>query len=104
MAQFDVHRNRDAQTRELYPYLLDLQTDMLDRLATRIVAPLALATELGPPIKLLNPAFEVEGVAVVLSTQELAGVRLEVLGDVVTTLAPHRAEIIASLDFLFTGI
>jgi len=47
MAQFDVHRNRDVHTRDLFPYLLDVQTDMLDRLATRVVAPLALAAGLG---------------------------------------------------------
>ena len=104
MAQFDVHRNRDGHTRDLYPYLLDLQTDMLDRLATRVVAPLAVAEGLGPPIGLLNPTFEIEGVAVVLSTQELAGVHREVLGDVVTSLAQQRAEIIAALDLLFSGI
>ena len=104
MAQFDVHRNCNAHTRELYPFLLDLQTDLLERLATRVVAPLAAADGVGPPIRLLNPVFEVDGVAVVLSTQELAGVHRDVLGDVVTSLAEHRAEIIAALDLLFTGI
>ncbi len=37
MAQFDVHRNRASRE---YPYLLDLQADLLRDLATRVVAPL----------------------------------------------------------------
>jgi hypothetical protein len=35
MAQFDVYRNPNAATRERMPYLLDVQPDLLDALATR---------------------------------------------------------------------
>jgi toxin CcdB len=38
-----------------------------------------------------------------MSTSELAGVNLYALGDKVCSLKEHRAEIIAALDFLFTG-
>lgn len=40
MAQFDVYRNANPATRARIPYLLDVQLDLLDPLATRVVVPL----------------------------------------------------------------
>jgi toxin CcdB len=40
--QFDVYRNPDASTRSRFPYLLDIQSDLLDSLSTRVVVPLAV--------------------------------------------------------------
>lgn len=40
---------------------------------------------------------------VVMSTAELAGVPVKILGRKVTSLIDNRNEIIAALDFLFTG-
>ena len=40
MAQFDVYRNANPATRTRVPYLLDLQSDLLDPLGTRVVVPL----------------------------------------------------------------
>ena len=104
MAQFDVYFNPNAATRKSIPYLLDVQADLLDTLATRVVVPLILAEEMGLAAKHLNPQFKIKGVAVVMSTAELAGVPNRSLGDKVTTLKSKRDEIIAALDMLFTGI
>jgi toxin CcdB len=104
MAQFDVHRNPDPASRDLYPYLLDLQTDMLARLATRVVAPLAVASQAGPAARVLNPTFEIEGTTVILSTPELAAIRRDALGEMVVSLQPHRDDIISALNLLFTGL
>ena len=103
MAQFDVYQNPNQKTQEAIPYLLDLQSDLLDDLATRLVAPLIKTPSIGKPILHLNPRLEVEGVAVVLSTAELAGVLKDTLGRKIGSLKEHRAEIIAALDFLITG-
>jgi toxin CcdB len=48
--------------------------------------------------------FKIKGVAVVMSTAELAGVPNRALGEKVTSLKNKRDEIIAALDLLFTGI
>jgi len=104
MAQFDVYRNPNPETAALIPYLLDVQADLLGRLATRVVAPLVLASELGKPAKYLNPCFDIEGVAVVMSTPELAGVPVRAMGACVLSLAHRRQDIIAALDMLFTGV
>lgn len=104
MAQFDVYRNLNDATRNAIPYLLDVQAELLDRLATRVVVPLVLAEEMGLAARQLNPQFKVESVSVVMSTAELAGVSSRSLGDKVASLANKRTEIIAALDLLFTGI
>jgi len=104
MAQFTVYRNPNAQTRQRTPYLLNVQSDLLDVLATSVVVPLVPAADMGVPARHLNPQFDIEGVTVVMSTAELAGVPRQALGAPVTTLVAQRSEILAALDFLFTGI
>lgn len=63
------------------PYLLDIQADLLDGLATRVVVPQVLVDAMGAGIKQLHPHFKVKGQAVVLSTAELAGVSARILGE-----------------------
>lgn len=104
MAQFDVYLNPNPDTRKSIPYLLDVQAELLNTLATRVVVPLILAEEMGLAAKHLNPQFKIKGVAVVMSTAELAGVPNRSLGDKVASLKSKRDEIIAALDLLFTGI
>ena len=103
MAQFDVYENPNEETNQTVPYLLDLQADLLDNLATRVVVPLVAATLIGRAVKHLNPRFKIEGEAVFMSTAELAGVPRSALGEKVASLRKQRKEIIAALDFLFTG-
>lgn len=103
MAQFDVYENRNPETKSTIPYLLDLQADLFDNLATRVVAPLITVAAMGKDAKHLNPRFRINQITVIMSTAELAGVNRHVLGDRVCSLKEHRTEIIASLDFLFTG-
>ena len=104
MAQFDVYLNPNPDTRKAIPYLLDVQTDLLDTLATRVVVPLVLAKEMGMAAKQLNPKFTIKGAAVVMSSAELAGIAKRSLGDKVMSLKNKREEIISALDLLFTGI
>ena len=103
MAQFDVYLNPNADTRKSIPFLLDVQAELLDMLSTRIVVPLVLAEEMSPA-RNLNPQFKIKGIAVVMSTAELAGIQNRALGEKVTSLKSKRDEIIAALDLLFTGI
>jgi hypothetical protein len=40
MSRFDVHANPDVGERKHTPYLVDVQNDFIDGLATRVVIPL----------------------------------------------------------------
>jgi toxin CcdB len=103
MAQFDVYENPNEETKQLIPYLLDVQSELLKALATRVVVPLVAASAVGKPIQHLNPQFTVRHTSVFMSTAELAGVPVRSLGEKVGSLREQRHEIIAGLDFLFTG-
>ena len=47
MAQFDVHRNAGLNT-AIIPYMVVVQTDLLDDMATRVVIPLVKLSEMRP--------------------------------------------------------
>ena len=102
MAQFDVYRNA---RRGPFPLLLDVQADLLDRIATRVVVPLMTTKRYGArPISRLNPTATIGGVEYVLVFQELAAIPAAVLRTRVDSLAPRRTELVAALDLLFAGI
>jgi len=102
MAQFDVFQNPRAG---VFSLLVDIQSDMLSRLQTRVVVPMTTVKKLGAkPIGLLNPIVKVDGTEYVLVVQDLASVPLSALSKRVTSVASKRAEIVAAIDLLVTGI
>jgi toxin CcdB len=102
MAQFDLFRHGRNKR---YPFLLDLQADLLRDLATRVVAPLTPVKRVGgKAISRLNPIVEVEGARYAVLFQELAALPVMALGAPAGSLRTRRDELIAALDLLFTGI
>lgn len=104
MAQFDVFHNKNHDTKNEIPFLLDIQASLLDSLATRVVVPLAMLKQFGKPAKYLNPIFTIDNKKVVMMTPELAGVSVKILGNKVISLSAFRQDIMNALDFLITGI
>ena len=105
MAQFDVYRNPNPATRSRIPFLLDVQAELLDSLATRVVVPLCRPDVLGgKAAERLNPEFEIEGRKVIMLTPELAGIPRKTLGERIGNLAAGRNSVIAALDLALTGI
>ncbi len=105
MTQFTVYRNPNPETKDTYPYLLDIQSDLISDLSTRVVVPLAPATAMkDTAIKLLMPILDIEGKLHVMVTPQLAGISKKQLGALVADLSSERDAIIAALDLLITGI
>ena len=104
MAQFDVYPNRDEESKRRFPYLLDVQDDMLDILSTRVVIPLMPVNSEAMSMEKLNPVLSIDGQQYLASVPELAGVRKSILAQPVANLSENRDEIIAALDVLFTGV
>ncbi|MFN0252050.1 MAG: CcdB family protein [Kofleriaceae bacterium] len=101
MAQFDLY----ATPKGIASFLVDLQSDTLARLETRIVAPLvAVRRHEGKPVARLHPVVTLKGAAYLVVMDELAAVDSHLLGSRVGSLAHHRSDLIAALDLLFTGI
>ncbi len=103
MAHLDVFRNPDATTANVIPYVVDVQSELLAGLPTHIVIPLAYPEAIETPILRLNPKVGVGRTVLVALTQDMASVSNRLLKKPVTNLSPHRDEILAALDFLFTG-
>ena len=102
MAQFDLYLPARPMR---VAYFIDLQTDFLDRLDTVVVAPLVpeeLAEFRGH--RSLSPRFTIEGKEHVLEAVHLAAIERRMLGPKVGSLAEKRYDILAALDFIFTGI
>jgi toxin CcdB len=101
MARFDVHRNLGDSAR--VPYLLDVQSDFLAALRSRVVVPLVPLARFGKPMTRLNPIFEIDGVPHAMATTDLAGVDIRMLGKIVASLAAERDRITQAIDFLLQG-
>lgn len=104
MAQFDVYANTNRDTSEIFPYLLDIQADVLKDLPTRVVVPLVLCSALNKTIPILTPQFKIIETEVRMLTPQLVGVQMHVLGTRICSLKERRGEIIAALDLLVTGV
>ncbi len=70
MPRFDLHPMPGGRPGAL----LDGQAGLLDHLHTRVVVPLLPRDGAPPPIRDLNPVFEVQGAALVMATQALVAV------------------------------
>ena len=105
MSQFTVYRNKSARTRTRFPFLLDIQSDLLDPLATRVVVPLSPASSTrARSMQTLMPTISVEEKPYLMVTPQLSGVAVSELGSVVADASADRHKIVAALDFLLAGV
>ena len=98
MARYDVYPNPSGRG-----YLVDLQTDLLDIINTRVVAPLVPASSAPALAGRLNPVFLIEGGQYVMITQSLAAVPAHILDKPVANLSANFAEITNAVDMVFQG-
>ncbi|MGF6603726.1 toxin CcdB [Paraburkholderia sp. GAS448] len=101
MARFDVYAN-SGKGRASTPYLVDVQSDFLEGLSTRVVVPLIEAASF-PPGKLpadFTPSFDIGGIRCILHPAFVAAVPSSELGPKAGSLVDHRDQITAALDRL----
>ena len=98
MAQYDVFQNPEGSG-----YLLDVQSDLLDGLSTRLVIPLLLASQAPRPATRLNPVMRIADESHIMVTQFMAAVPHKLLQTQVTSAAWMRDEITAAIDMLTHG-
>jgi toxin CcdB len=105
MSQFTLYKNNDKSTATAYPFFVDVQSELLDTLNTRLVIPLT-------PLELLEkkvpshlcPTIHLDEGYFVILTHQMASVPTKFLQDPINDLSTFRDEIIAAVDFLITGI
>jgi toxin CcdB len=69
--------------------VLDVQSDILEPLNTRIVVPLMPLATAPTPARRLNPTFEIEGASYVMVTQFMSAVSLAELRKPAANLGAH---------------
>lgn len=105
MSQFTLYKNNDKNTSKTYPFFVDVQSELLDGLNSRMVIPLAPAALLDnrSPTHLC-PVIHLDDGDFVILTQQMTSVPARILTQPVNDLSIFRNEIIAAIDFLITGI
>lgn len=97
MAQYDVYL---GENNALW---LDVQSDLVSDLNTRIIVPLLPANTAPKPARRLNPIFEIKGKSYVCVPQFLSAIPVSQLSNVVSNLSVNRDDITAALDMVFQG-
>lgn len=98
MAQYDVYRGWAADT-----FLVDVQSNLLDELSTRVVIPL-LPADAGPQkVKRLYPQIKIEGRDYILATSLLASVSVSALQGKKVNLLDRHDEISDAIHMLIHG-
>ncbi len=105
MPQFIVYENTNRVKKKEYPYLLDVQSNLLNELRTTVVIPLCPKSIMGGTvISKLCPIFVIDNKEFVAMTQQIAGIDRKVLGKEICELSHYRSEVITALDFIISGI
>lgn len=96
MARYDLYRLDEG-------YVVDVQSDLLSHLNSRVVVPL-LPPDLAPvPGRRLNPIFSIDGASYVMVTQFMSAMMVADLPEVAGNFDKHHDEIVAAPDMLFQG-
>lgn len=104
MAQFFLYSNTNASTKTIYPYLLDVQSSLLDSLDTRLVIPLALTSRFKDKlIKNLTPELTIKSKKYIVLTPQMASIHKNNLGEPIMDLSANHNTFISAIDFLITG-
>ena len=98
MARFDLYSGVGGGK----GYVVDVQADLLESLATRVVIPL-LPRDRTEAIRDLNPVVRVDDEDYVVMTQELSAVPRFSLRRKAGSLAGRRDELTRALDVLLIG-
>ncbi|KOR30903.1 plasmid maintenance protein CcdB [Achromatium sp. WMS3] len=105
MSEFYAYKNLNKATQKVYPYLLDIQSNLLADLNTTVVIPLCpISLARKAAITKLCPILNIEGNQFVAFTQQIAGIERRFLGRKICDLSQYRSEIIAAFDFIISGI
>jgi toxin CcdB len=103
--QFDVYDNPSPRMREHYPFVVDIQSDLLGSLATRMVVPLAVTALSASQLpRQLCPMFEVAGQNLMLIPFEAAPLDKRLLKTKTASLRGRAHELVAAMDAVLSGI
>lgn len=99
MAQFDVYESASKYA----PFLVDVQSDILSELKTRVVIPL-IPKRHNHVLSRLHPLIIIDDHEYVFRTAEMTSIKSEILKKRIVNIEDdYRSDIIAAMDFLMLG-
>jgi toxin CcdB len=103
MAQFDVYANPSESAAHGIPYVVVVQSELLDALATRMTIPLATVEFAEKSPDKLCPVVTVNGQRLRALAHYTAPLPTRSLQQVVGNLAAHASTLIAAMDVVVSG-
>jgi len=104
MPRFAVYRNKNLRSSGVFPLLVDVQAELFEDLASRVVIPLSQSTALCDfPLGYLMPTVSFEGARYVLMTPQLAGMARPDLGPHIGSVSDQESTICRAIEFLLQG-
>lgn len=105
MAHFDVFANPQSSSRDSVPYVVDVQSGLIDQLPTRLVMPLSrVGTDQARLPTSLCPQVIVKGEMLSLMPHLAAPMPVKLLKKPVASLVHRASEIAAAMDAVFSGL
>ena len=101
--QFDIYANKNKASKAEFPFLLDIQSNTLEKLATRIVVPLTPATKINKPTTILQPLVTVNKKQYIALFDEMASYPSSELLVRVGNLVDNRTLFLNALDLIIQG-
>jgi toxin CcdB len=105
MTQYHAHKNKDLVSQQNFPLVLDIQSRLLQELATRVVLPMRpLSAYSAKPISTLNPIFLIDGVDYIVIAQQMSVMPAQLMGSSVVDLSEDQHLIVAAVDCVLSGL
>ena len=103
--QFDVYDNPSPRMRDQYPFVVDIQSNLLSSLATRMVVPLAVTSLAAKELpQRLCPVFTMRRKSLMLVPFEAAPLDKRLLKTEIASIRDRASDIIAAMDAVMSGI
>jgi toxin CcdB len=98
--RFDVYTNPNERFRNEFPFVVIVQSDLLDEFGTRAVVPLARSRHAPNQI---NPVIDFAGEELVFCAQLIAAIPAQSLNKFRGNVGAAHSIIFRALDFLLSG-
>jgi toxin CcdB len=103
--QFDIYENPSPRMREVYPFVVDVQSNLLGALATRMVVPLAITSLSAKDLpQRMCPIITVNHTPLMLVPFEAAPLDKRLLRIEIASVPERSYDIIAAMDSVLSGI
>ena len=104
MAQYDVYTNPSRSVADGIPYVVVIQSDLLDALATRLTIPLAVLDSATLAPTALCPVIVVNSQRLHALAHYAAPLPAKLLRRPVDNVAPQASALVSAMDVVLSGI